>query len=71
MLQPRAAPDLILVSQTLFTSGRIFDCVDDLAALARPEGPWVVIDGYHAFMALDTPFSASAAGSAFYPRRRL
>ena len=58
--------DLILVSQTLFTSGRIFDRVDGLAALARPEGPWVVIDGYHAFMALDTPFSPKAAGSAFY-----
>ena len=30
------------------------------------EGPWVVIDGYHAFMALDPPFSPSAAASAFY-----
>jgi selenocysteine lyase/cysteine desulfurase len=58
--------DLVLVSQTLFTSGRIFDRVANLAKLARPEGPWVVIDGYHAFMALDTPLPASAAGSAFY-----
>ncbi len=31
-----------------------------------PDGPWVVIDGYHAFMALDRPFGAAAAGSAFY-----
>ena len=31
-----------------------------------PGGPWVVIDGYHAFMALDRPFGASAASSAFY-----
>ena len=47
--------DLILVSQVLFGSGRIFDRVEELAALGRPEGPWVVIDGYHAFMALDAP----------------
>ena len=58
--------DLIFVSQVLFGSGRIFDRVEELARLGRPEGPWVVIDGYHAFMALDRPFSAAAAGSAFY-----
>ena len=58
--------DLILVSQVLFGSGRIFDRVDELAALGRPGGPWVVIDGYHAFMALDRPFGAAAAGTAFY-----
>jgi selenocysteine lyase/cysteine desulfurase len=58
--------DLILVSQVQFGSGRIFTSVDDLAALARPNGPWVVIDGYHAFMALDRPLGAAAARSAFY-----
>jgi len=58
--------DLILVSQVLFNSGQIFDRVDDAAKLGRPDGPWVVIDGYHAFMALDRPFSATAAQSAFY-----
>ena len=58
--------DFIFVSQVLFGSGRIFDRVDELAALARPEGPWVVIDGYHAFMAIDAPFSPKAAQSAFY-----
>ena len=42
------------------------DRVDELAALGRPDGPWVVIDGYHAFMALDRPFGAGAAASAFY-----
>jgi len=56
----------IFVSQLLFGSGRIFDRVDDLAALARPDGPWVVIDGYHAFMALDRPFGETAAKTAFY-----
>jgi len=58
--------DLILVSQVLFGSGRIFDAVAELAELGRPEGPWVVIDGYHAFMALDCPFDDGAARSAFY-----
>ncbi len=58
--------DLIFVSQLLFGSGRRFERVDELAALGGPEGPWVVIDGYHAFMALETPLKQSAAGSAFY-----
>ena len=50
----------------MFGSGLIFDQVESLAALGRPEGPWVVIDGYHAFMALDRPFKESAAQTAFY-----
>ena len=58
--------DLILVSQVMFGSGRIFDGVSELAALARPDGPWVVVDGYHAFMAIDEPFGPEAASSAFY-----
>lgn len=58
--------DFILVSQVLFGSGRIFDRVGEVAALGRPDGPWVVIDGYHAFMAIDGPFNATAAESAFY-----
>ncbi len=58
--------DLILVSQILFGSGRRFDGVEELAGLANPEGPWVVIDGYHAFMALNQPLKETAAQSAFY-----
>jgi selenocysteine lyase/cysteine desulfurase len=58
--------DLILVSQVLFGSGRIFDPVEELAALGRAEGPWVVIDGYHAFMAVEQPFGEAAATTAFY-----
>jgi selenocysteine lyase/cysteine desulfurase len=61
----RGDHDLILVSQVLFGSGRIFEGVDELASLGRPAGPWVVIDGYHAFMALDRPFGEAAANSAF------
>ena len=58
--------DLVLISQVLFNSGRIFDLVDQLAAMATPDGPWVIVDGYHAFMALDRPFGGRAAKSAFY-----
>jgi len=58
--------DLIMVSQVLFGSGRVVERIEDLAALARPDGPWVVIDGYHAFMAIDRPFGETAARSAFY-----
>ena len=60
------AHDLILVSHVLFASGRIFDCVDELASLGSPGGPWVAIDGYHAFMALDRPLGSAAASNAFY-----
>ncbi|MFL6759848.1 class V aminotransferase [Sphingomonas sp.] len=58
--------DFIFVSQLLFGSGRIFGRVDELAALGRPDGPWVVVDGYHAFMALDRPFAGAVGDSAFY-----
>jgi selenocysteine lyase/cysteine desulfurase len=58
--------DFVFVSQVLFSSGRMFDRVADLAALSRSAGPWVVIDGYHAFMAIEAPFDARSAASAFY-----
>ncbi len=60
------AHDFIFVSQVLFGSGRRFDRIAELATLSRPDGPWVVIDGYHAFMAIETPFGDVAAQSAFY-----
>lgn len=52
--------DLIFVSQVQFGTGHRFDGIADLAALAGPEGPWVVIDGYHGFMAMETDLSAVA-----------
>ena len=52
--------DLIFASHVLFNSGSIVGGLDRLAALARPGGPWVVIDGYHGFMALETDLSAVA-----------
>lgn len=62
----RGDHDLVMVSQVLFGSGQIVRDIDNLTALARPDGPWVVVDGYHAFMALDVPFRRTAASSAFY-----
>lgn len=62
----RGDHDFIMVSQLLFGTGHIVRDIEALAALARPEGPWVVIDGYHSFMAFDTPFRGAAASSAFY-----
>lgn len=58
--------DFAFVSQVLFGSGRLFEDAGRIAALGRPEGPWVVIDGYHAFMAIETPFGDEAGKSAFY-----
>ncbi len=49
--------DMILVSQLLFGSGRVVTGLDQLARLARPEGPWVVVDGYHSFMAVPGPLA--------------
>lgn len=58
--------DLIMVSQVLFGSGRSFGPVEKLAELSRPDGPWVIVDGYHAFMAVERPFGEVAGRSAFY-----
>jgi selenocysteine lyase/cysteine desulfurase len=57
--------DVVLVSQVMFGSGQVFDRVDELAALGRPEGPWVVIDGYHAFMAIERPLGETPGRTAF------
>jgi selenocysteine lyase/cysteine desulfurase len=58
--------DLILVSQLLFGSGRLFAPIVALAKLARPEGPWVIVDGYHSFMVAEQPLPAEAGESAFF-----
>ena len=58
------AHDWIVVSQVFFRTGGLFDRIGDIAALARPEGPWVLIDGYHGFMA--TPTDLSAVGDRVF-----
>ena len=50
--------DLIFASHVLFNSGAILGGIEALANLARPDGLWVVIDGYHGFMAVETDLSA-------------
>jgi selenocysteine lyase/cysteine desulfurase len=57
--------DLIMVSQLLFNSGRLFERIEELATLAGPDGPWAVIDSYHAFMAIEAPVTPAIAASAF------
>ncbi|WP_082496099.1 aminotransferase class V-fold PLP-dependent enzyme [Brevundimonas sp. Leaf363] len=59
------AYDWIVVSQVFFRTGGLFDRIEDLAALARPEGPWVLVDGYHGFMATPTDLRA-VADRVFY-----
>jgi selenocysteine lyase/cysteine desulfurase len=57
--------DLIFASQVFFRSGYVFEALPALARLTRPEGPWLVIDGYHGFLAVPTDLSA-IADRAFY-----
>lgn len=52
--------DLIFVSHVFFKSGFVFDRVWELAELSRPDGPWVVVDGYHGFRAVPTDLGALA-----------
>lgn len=52
--------DLIFLSQVFFGSGAVLRDPSALAALSRPEGPWLVIDGYHGFMAVETDLAAIA-----------
>ena len=57
--------DWVVVSHVFFRTGGLFDRIEALAALARPEGPWVLIDGYHGFMATPTDLSG-VADRVFY-----
>ncbi|HWE44723.1 MAG TPA: aminotransferase class V-fold PLP-dependent enzyme [Caulobacteraceae bacterium] len=57
--------DLIFVSQVFFKSGRVFEKINELARVSKPEGPWVVLDGYHGFLAIPTDFKR-ASDRVFY-----
>jgi kynureninase len=59
------APDLVYVSQVMFSSGFAFaDLTDLVASLAAPDR-LIVIDGYHGFLARPADL-ASIADRAFY-----
>lgn len=49
--------DIIFTSHVFFNSGHIFGGIEELSSLAKKDGPWVVIDGYHGFMAVPTDLS--------------
>jgi len=57
--------DLIVVSQVFFKTGQAIGCLKALADLADPAGPWVLVDGYHGFMATPTNLS-EVADRVFY-----
>jgi selenocysteine lyase/cysteine desulfurase len=57
--------DLVMVSQLMFGTGRLVPGLDSLAAVAAPDGPWVVIDGYHSFMAVPEPLGALGTSCFF------
>ena len=57
--------DIIFTSHVFFNSGHIFGGISELAELTSPDGPWVVIDGYHGFMAVPTDLSR-VADKIFY-----
>ncbi len=57
--------DIVFASQVFFGTGRLFEGLIDLSDIAAPEGPWLVVDGYHGFMAVPTDLS-HAGTRAFY-----
>lgn len=59
------APDIAFVSQMMFKTGLRFDGIEEAASFASPDGTWVVIDGYHGFMALPCDLSR-VADRVFY-----
>jgi len=57
----RTGYDLIFVSQVFYNSGATCDDIAALVASVPSQDSFVVIDGYHGFMALPTDLSAVAA----------
>ena len=52
--------DIVFVSHVMFMSGLRLDGLEELARHAAPDGTWVVIDGYHSFMAMPVDLSRVA-----------
>ncbi|MDX1657858.1 MAG: aminotransferase class V-fold PLP-dependent enzyme [Nitriliruptorales bacterium] len=57
--------DLVYLSQVFFDSGFVVPALDDIVAAVPSDDTFVVIDGYHGFMALPTDLSA-IEDRAFY-----
>lgn len=53
-------PDVAFLSQVMFKSGLRFDGAAELAGYAEANGTWIVLDLYHAFMAIPCDFRAVA-----------
>ncbi len=53
--------DLVFVSQVFYASGATSGSIEDLANAVPDDGTFVVIDGYHGFMARPTDLSKVAA----------
>lgn len=56
---------LVYLSHVFFSSGYVVDIIEELAVLLEERDTMLVIDGYHAFMALPVDLSAVAA-KVFY-----
>lgn len=54
------AYDFIWTSHVFFNSGHLCGPLEALADLARPQGPHVIVDGYHSFMAFPVDLSGVA-----------
>jgi selenocysteine lyase/cysteine desulfurase len=54
------APDIAFLSHVMFRSGQRYNGIEEIAALAAPEGTWIALDLYHAFMAFPCNFSRVA-----------
>lgn len=57
--------DLVFISQVFFNSGFFVDCIPEIAGILRDRETQLVIDGYHAFMAIPTSL-ADIADQAFF-----
>lgn len=53
-------PDIAFLSHVMFKTGLRFDGAAELAAYAKPDGTWVVLDLYHSFMAMPSDFGKIA-----------
>ena len=61
----RGGHDLVFVSSVLFDSGLVVENVAGIVHAVPDEATYVVIDGYHAFMAVPTDFGALGARAFF------